>query len=297
LSVAVTNNSFTWTVQFYGFGNTTTYSNRVGVLFYNPAEVGFSYDDFWQKTPDKGWMGMRFNGNPKANFSARILAGPDPAMEVVSATAVKGRVKLVVQGPLYQGAILEIKNNGDQAWKPVTTFLFTQSKMEVLDFSGFTNPLPQYRLLRSTNPIISLTAGIHNTNKQQLLSIRGTPSQNVMLETTTDMTHWFPNQSNYLTSVRWDLVDTQARGFGRRFYRAISAPEDLMYLVSIIPISPLENLLLIAGPPGRDCVILGSTNLVSWKPVGTNTFSYSGGAIYFRGQVTTPATYYQAQIK
>lgn len=295
LAVAVTN-KITWTIQFNGFGSSMSYSNRAGVLFYNPAEVGFSYDDYWQRLPDKRWMGMRFNGGLKANFSARILAGPEPAPQVVSVTPVKGQVKLVLQGPLYRGASLEVMN-GDQTWKPVTSLLFTQSKMEVWDSSAQIDPLPQYRLRLSTNPALSLTAGRHGTNRQQALSIRGTPGQYVFLETSTDMTRWFPNQSNYLTSVRWDIVDTQAPNFGRRFYRAIGAPDDLIYLVSVTPLSPLENLLLIVGPPGRDCVILGSTNLVSWQPVSTNTFSYSGGAIYFRGQITTPATFYQARLQ
>lgn len=295
LSVKATN-QITWTIQFYGFGNTTTYSNRAGVLFYDPAEVGFSYDDFWQNVPGRGWIGMRFNGSPKANFSARILAGPEPAAEVVSATLENKGVKLTVQGPLYQGAQLEAKN-GDQSWKPVTALLFTQSKMEVWDLSGQTNPLPQYRLQLSTNPVIAMTAGRKLTNGSQTLSIRGTPGQSLLLETSTDMKQWFPNQSNYLTSVRWEVVDAQAPGFGRRFYRVVGSPDDVIYLSSITPLSPLENLLLLAGPPGRDCVILASTNLVSWQPASTNTFSYSGGAIYFRGQVTTPATYYQAQIR
>ena len=69
---------FTWTVQFGGL--TGLPGNQVGLPFYDPPTVGFSYRDFWQKTDPtglagRGWDLLSFpNFDPVANFAARVQA-------------------------------------------------------------------------------------------------------------------------------------------------------------------------------------------------------------------------------
>jgi hypothetical protein len=65
----------TWTVQFSGLVGGT--GDEAGLIIRNPPSVGSSYNDFWLKTGGT-WQLFSWNGNPVANFAARILSGSDP---------------------------------------------------------------------------------------------------------------------------------------------------------------------------------------------------------------------------
>jgi hypothetical protein len=74
LSVVVPD-SLTWTVQFTGLSGQT--GNRAGLVFRATPTVGWSYDDFWQRSGGD-WQMLAWNGSPVANFAARALSGDAP---------------------------------------------------------------------------------------------------------------------------------------------------------------------------------------------------------------------------
>ena len=65
--------TFTWTVLFGGIDA----GESAGLLVYNPVTIGFSYNDFWDRSgPNNTWqtkLGAGFN----ANFGAKITAVPE----------------------------------------------------------------------------------------------------------------------------------------------------------------------------------------------------------------------------
>lgn len=103
LSIVVTN-SLTWTVQFSGLVGGT--GDEAGLVFRNPPSVGKSFYDFWLKT-STGWRLFSWQGNPVANFAARISSGENAP----SVTIHRDSSKVVVEweGP----SILQVADKID----------------------------------------------------------------------------------------------------------------------------------------------------------------------------------------
>lgn len=77
--------TFTWTVEFSGL--TGQLSDRAGLLFYHPPTLGSSARDFWERI-DGLWVLSHFGGStfkPEANFGARVIAVPEPAVWILAA--------------------------------------------------------------------------------------------------------------------------------------------------------------------------------------------------------------------
>jgi hypothetical protein len=72
--------SLTWTVQFTGLSGQT--GNRAGLVFRQPPTIGWSYDDFWERSGGD-WELLGWNGRPVANFAARALSGAAPVTIMV----------------------------------------------------------------------------------------------------------------------------------------------------------------------------------------------------------------------
>ena len=66
-----------WTIEFGGLNGLT--GDRAGLVFRPTPSVGTSYDDIWQNADDQ-WQLLRWNGNPVANFAARIVSGGEPTI-------------------------------------------------------------------------------------------------------------------------------------------------------------------------------------------------------------------------
>ena len=62
------NIDITWTVQFSGLTG-----DEAGLVFRDPPTAGKSYDDIWIDS-NGTWQRFTWNGNPKANFAARIIS-------------------------------------------------------------------------------------------------------------------------------------------------------------------------------------------------------------------------------
>ena len=74
LSVTV-GNTFTWTVQFAG----VDLGEQAGLLVFDPAIVGSSFDDFWVKNTDGSWSTFLIDGGATpGNFNAKVIAVPEP---------------------------------------------------------------------------------------------------------------------------------------------------------------------------------------------------------------------------
>lgn len=74
LSVSV-GNTFTWSVQFTGID----FGEQAGLLVFDPPTVGASFDDFWVKDTLGNWSTFLIdNGAVPGNFSARVIAVPEP---------------------------------------------------------------------------------------------------------------------------------------------------------------------------------------------------------------------------
>lgn len=76
--------TFTWTLSVSGLGA----GEKVGLLVYNPPTVGTSFNDFWVNSANVWTLNQLNSGATPANFSARVVAVPEPG--VVALLALGG---------------------------------------------------------------------------------------------------------------------------------------------------------------------------------------------------------------
>lgn len=74
LGIVATNNTFTWSVQFFNVNNT---SEKAGVDLYSPPTVGQNYSDYWEANGG-GWSLK--SGPQDMSFAARVSAVPEPSI-------------------------------------------------------------------------------------------------------------------------------------------------------------------------------------------------------------------------
>jgi hypothetical protein len=272
LSIPVTNN-FTWTVQWEGL--TGAFSNRAGIMFYNPPSVGKSYNDFWGKFPD-GWFPMNFGGNPVANFAARVWASPDPSVMVLSATNLaNGSRHITFQGPIYSGLALESSLN-ESEWASLAYFVMTNETCEFFDTSKLGTNTVQYRVRRLEQPMLKIINPSLTAEGQFRINFMCSPLKNFTIEAAMDAIHWTPMYTNYSSSVAGTVMDARAINFGRRYYRGSLLP-DVPTILFLNTSNPRGTILNAMGPPGMDCVFQVSSNFKDWTSLSTNTFCYTGG--------------------
>lgn len=282
LSVAITN-SITWTVKFEGL--TGAYNNRAGLTHYDAPTVGSSYDDFWMNT-SSGWQLFSFEGNPPANFSARVIAAPETTMQVLSTTArPDGSHVLQLQGPGFHSALLEVATN-ETNWATVKPVLF-KGKNLTLEDNVPREETPQYRLSATPIPVLLLSAGRPDDAGRQTLRASGIPSHGFIVEAAWDMASWFPIWTNDFVSVDSDFKDATSVNFGRRYYRAYYVRDVATAMGNVSFMTNNETLVKASGPPGRDCIIEYTKNFSNWIPLATNVFSFSTKTIVFVDSGTT----------
>jgi len=130
LSVTVPN-SFTWTALFSGL--TMKAGDQAGLVLYGKPKVGDSYNDYWQNNGGQ-WELYRFpDGNPIANFAARVYAGPDPPVRFLGGTRLSnGWFQTLLSGPI--GGRFELQVSADlRQWAPLTSITFPASLLDFLD--------------------------------------------------------------------------------------------------------------------------------------------------------------------
>ena len=280
---------FTWTIQFSGLKN--KFGSRAGVVFYSPPTVGSSFDDYWQKDPT-GWGTYTFTGGfLKANFAARVFAGPDPAAEIVSLTPSNAQMVIGVTGPTYHSAVLE-RFTTQKAWTPVSTVTFSGEALDVVD----RQPGSNYRIRLLPETVLSFTSTKYTTNREYQLRISGEMGQCYRLETSPDLVHWSDVTTNYFSSIYDNFTDTNTAGATRKFYRATYTNGYPVYAGTVTRLTNGLPMIAFGGPPGRPCVIQGSADLKQWSSLSTNAFSFSSGLLNWI-DATAPSSgrrYYRA---
>jgi hypothetical protein len=278
LAVTVTNN-FTWTVKFEGL--TGVYQNRAGLAFYDPPNVGSSYDDFWMLTA-QGWQPMHFPmPNLKANFAARVMAGPEPEIEILSLTRLaKGACQLRIRGPIYRSGVLEASADL-KSWSPLQYFTFIGPPIDYVDVQAGKSSIRFYRTRLLSQPIILLSYPRRLGNGEFAMQLIGPPGRTFAVEASIDLVHWASIETNYFISLYYDYVDWEAPGWRRQFYRTRFVPDAPVIITSLSQLSGGQTLLALYGPAGRDCVIQASRDLVAWTPLSTNTFSYTSSEVNY----------------
>ncbi len=297
LSVPVTSR-FTYTVKFGGVDGTVV--NRAGLTMFNPPNVGSSYNDFWMLTPT-GWSPFLFpSGVPYANFGARVEGTPETPLAITSQTVLEnGAVQISVTGPVYSAADLETAVDTDtNQWFRLHTFFFQGQPLAWTDptVEGATNRL--YRVVTNTDPYLAIS-GPAITDHFGRLKITGSPGHSVIVEASEDWAQWDLVKTNFLVGAQKSFVDSSATtNHSSRFYRAwFAGPVP----VSITSYNRLDNgmvVLAMSGPPGKDCLIKSSTDLVNWQVEATRTFSFTGGLInYLDPQAANASTkFYVAEL-
>ncbi len=290
LNILITSN-VVWTIQFTGL--TGKYGNQAGLTFYNPATIGFSYDDFWVKLPaPAGWTPQTFQHNPVANFAARVIASPDPPLAITAYRRLAdGSQAVQIQGPTYQSGVLEASADL-RRWMTIQYFVLAGQPLQFIDHPATPSSLRFLRVKPLPGPSFLLDASQYATsaNPQFEFRLTGTPCHNYVVEASTDWLQWFPINSGYLNGLHATFTDTHVASFpSRRFYRVVAAPDSPVVFNSIAHLADGTYQLMLYGPRGRSCLLQASANLGPWQDLATHTFSYLGTDITIAGNVSYTA--------
>jgi hypothetical protein len=289
---------FTWTVKFEGVSGKV--GDRAGLLLFNPPEIGSSFNDFWIKTDANGWETFLFpGGNPVSNFGARVETTPATLLEATSQEVQSdGSLQFTLTGPVFSEAALEtaLPANTNQ-WTRLQTFLFLGSPIVWKDqgYDAAANPL--YRLVPTTEPLLSLDAPVLLDGYARV-KMTATPGKTAVIEGSDNLTKWDRVKTNYFTAAQYSFVDSQTPKHEYRFYRGWFANDmDITILSYERKTNGMVSLSLF-GPPGKDCVIKTSTDLIHWNVEADHTFSFTGGTIHYLDTTATNATakFYKAVL-
>lgn len=80
LQVPLPQYTVTFTIEFFGF----TTDDTAGLLLYSPPAVGFSFNEFWRRSPNGNWEVIRYSTTDvslKANAALRLVAVPQPVLD------------------------------------------------------------------------------------------------------------------------------------------------------------------------------------------------------------------------
>jgi hypothetical protein len=284
--------NFTWTVQFGGL--TGVYPNRAGLLFATVPAVGDSFNDMWQRDPT-GWNTYVFQ-SVKANFMARIYAQSETPLTIQSIKRHGAENQLSLYGPAFTSVALESTMDFVN-WRQLDSLTLLGEPVTVLDSLDPGEFFRFYRLRQLEAPIIKTTELVYNTNNASMLvNLQGAPGWGVSLQATTNNVNWTELGFEYFTSLHSRYVDYTIATNNYIAYRAMPATNDIMLMVSSTNIVAGKRMVLLAGPPGRDCVVEASGNLQQWTPVSTNTFSYYSGDVRYLDTQPSGSRFYRARI-
>jgi len=268
LNVHVTN-YFTWTIQFYGL--TGRVGRRAGVLLYDPPSIGRSYSDFWQKYTS-GWQLLIFNELTPANFATRIEAAPDTPVQIVSVVCSNENNYIKISAP--PGTVCRISASDDFLnWTPVALCLLSNNTAIVSDHN--LSNIKFYRIEKIVEPYMRLKNLTIFKNKKNRLEIEGSPNTPFAIEATSDISvpQWTVITNLVLNTINVSIIVSPSEST-TRFYRTV-AIDSVMQSSGLLWSSNLFPIITSTGPPGKRCVIEASHDLLNWRSIATNTFSFT----------------------
>jgi hypothetical protein len=283
---------FTWTVQFGGL--TGAYMNRAGLLFCMTPIVGDSFNDIWQRDAT-GWN-TYFWSSLKANYTARIYAESETttAIQSIKRQGIENRLSLC--GPAFASVALDSTSDFIH-WTELATFTLLGKPLETTQAMLPNEFFRFYRLRKLAEPTIKITELVHNTNNGSILvRMQGAPGRGVTVLGTTNMTDWTVVGTDYFISLNAQYLDYTAGTNNYIDYRVIPATNSAMLMISSTPMAPGKRVVLMAGPPGRDCVVETSNDLRQWTPASTNTFSFYSGDVHYLDMQATGARFYRTRM-
>jgi hypothetical protein len=148
---------FTWTIQFYGLSmstlsptpDPTIIGDYSGLSFYGLAEIGASFNDFWQLLTE-GWTPVRVGTVVKNNFAASVTALQEVIVPTLTITKMPTTLKFTWPRAAL-GYKLQGQSDVDGEWADVGTFSFVVGDQYQCNLSlsnGFT-------LFRLRKPLIA----------------------------------------------------------------------------------------------------------------------------------------------
>lgn len=209
---------FTFTVEFDGLSGRST--DRASLLLRNPVIKGKSFDDFWVKFAN-GWSPWRFNGDPIANFSARVTAKVDFSVKFKSLKSNPGQApRITVRGPRNQ-TIIVYASDDKKAWKPIALTELKNRELTIIDGDTEPDGPRYYRASIINNTPIKLQDVKVLPNSKSRMAITGPRGLPFKVQASGDFENWtdvfaFSFQTRPIT-----VQDDKAIGNNNRFYRII----------------------------------------------------------------------------
>ncbi|MHB8523675.1 MAG: hypothetical protein ACYDH9_23375 [Limisphaerales bacterium] len=270
---------FTWTVQFGGVSNIL--NSRAGLTLYDPPTAGSSFDDFWLNTPDASWELFHFGPEVVANFAVKVTALPDPTVDLVSQQRLtNGLVVLQLAGPVGRDFVLQLSTNLAD-WLSISTNALSSNPMTLLDDHSFFLDQVFYRGVLLPETTVKLLAPGTTTNGLFQFQYTGPVDRHLGIYASTNLNDWLPIGTKTLVGEPVGFTDPQATNFPKRFYVGVLLPEP-------VPVAATGSFILngqfqvpLLGRPGHDFMVRASTDLVTWIPISTNTYTFHLGFFDF----------------
>lgn len=264
-----------WTVEFQG----TTASNgeRAGLQVYHPPLVGRSFRDYWVRDT-AGFTLFVLDGGVPANFAARFLAQPDPAVEFTTSLNPSGQTVLRVTGPIGSDQIVEVSQDLGN-WRALALVSLATNSVATLTDPETPSPSTRYYRTRpSPHPgqTVLIQSIRRATNGAATLTLTGPRGSETFLEASADRLNWTTLGLVRFTETTAVYTDPAPAATGAiRFYRTRrdSGHDPILVLSKIEKSGGGAVLLTCLGSPGTQGVsVEASPDLATWTPIGTIRF-------------------------
>ncbi len=123
------------------------------------------------------------------------------------------------------------------------------------------------------------------------LDLDGEPGRKVLLQASTDLSHWTTIYGCVLSNTPLGFIDALSTGYPRRFYRLVAA-EGVAFMENP-KWSNGQFAMNLVGEFGRTAVVQVSSNLRDWAPVLTNRFAESPLTFSDPASGTMPRRFYR----
>lgn len=207
---------FTWTVHFSGLSGVA--GDRAGLLLNGNPKVGFSFNDFWQRS-DRGIFSTQVfpPDGPVANFAARIFAVPDPPVRFTGVELLDdgNQTRISMTGPIGNGFTLQATDDF-QEWTDIAGFIFQQSSYAFPERARDID-WRFYRVVVLPATILSVAPG---PDGSYLLRLAGPSGSRQLIQSSRDLETWTTRGSVQLFGGEEEFIDTDVTD-STRFYRVL----------------------------------------------------------------------------